>query len=150
VNGYCREHLNDEYLNVALFLAAMLARVQPSPLLKGKPESWACGIVRTIGHVNFLHDPSHTPHMKTSEIDRAFGVSEANGHAKSKMIRDGFEIGRFDSRLTVPSMMDRNPFVWILQVNGIPMDIRTAPRSAQEAAYRQGLIPYIPADRARK
>jgi hypothetical protein len=150
VEAFCREHLNDEYVNAALVLTAKLATVQPSPLLKGKPESWACGIVRTIGYVNFLHDPSYSPHMKTSEIDRAFGVSEATGQAKSKMIRDGFDIGPFDSRLTVPSMMDRNPFVWILQVNGIPMDIRKAPRSAQEAAYRQGLIPYIPADRGKK
>ena len=37
--------------------------------------------------------------------------------------------------------------VWTLQVNGLAMDIRTAPREAQEEAFRQGLIPYIPADR---
>ena len=41
---------------------------------------------------------------------------------------------------------DHNPFIWLLSVNGIVMDIRKAPRGAQEAAYRQGLIPYIPAD----
>jgi hypothetical protein len=43
-------------------------------------------------------------------------------------------------------MTDQNPFTWVLSVNGVPMDIRTAPRGAQEEAFRRGLIPYIPAD----
>ena len=39
-------------------LAATLARKRPSPLLSGQLESWACGIIRTIGWVNFLGDPA--------------------------------------------------------------------------------------------
>ncbi len=35
----------------------------------------------------------------------------------------------------------------MLEINGLVMDIRTAPREAQEEAYLQGLIPYVPADR---
>ncbi len=35
----------------------------------------------------------------------------------------------------------------MLSVNGLLMDIRQAPREAQEVAFRKGLIPYIPADR---
>jgi hypothetical protein len=38
--------------------------------------------------------------------------------------------------------------VWILQVNGLMVDIRHMPREAQEIAYQKGLIPYIPADRS--
>jgi hypothetical protein len=34
--------------------------------------------------------------------------------------------------------------VWMLEVNGFMMDMRQAPHGAQEAAYEQGLIPYIP------
>lgn len=37
--------------------------------------------------------------------------------------------------------------VWLLKVNGFMMDIRDAPREAQQVAFEQGLIPYIPADR---
>ena len=43
--------------------------------------------------------------------------------------------------------MDDNPLVWMLNVNGFVMDIRLAPKEAQEIAFRKGLIPYIPADR---
>jgi len=32
-------------------------------------------------------------------------------------------------------------------VNGLIVDLRTAPYEIQEAAYEQGMIPYIPVDR---
>ncbi len=44
--------------------------------------------------------------------------------------------------------MDENPVAWTFEVNGFLMDIRSAPRELQEAAFAKGLIPYIPADRA--
>ncbi len=36
--------------------------------------------------------------------------------------------------------------IWMLDMNGLPMDIRRAPREAQVVAFEKGLIPYIPAD----
>ena len=38
--------------------------------------------------------------------------------------------------------------IWMLEVNGLIMDIRRCPREAQAVAFEKGLIPYIPADRA--
>ena len=61
---FCREKLNEEYAVLCRRLAEKLARKRPSPLLGGKPETWACGIIRTIGWVNFLDDSSNKPHMK--------------------------------------------------------------------------------------
>ena len=65
----------------------VLARKRPSPLTRGKPESWASGIVRVVGWVNFLGDPSQPHHMKMTDIDEGFGVSEATGSAKATAIR---------------------------------------------------------------
>ena len=45
--------------------------------------------------------------------------------------------------------MDDNPMVWMLEVNGFLMDIRSAPRELQEVAFAEKLIPYIPAERAK-
>ena len=59
-----------------------------------------------------------------------------------------FKIGNFDPRWTLPSKMDDNPRIWMLEVNGFIMDVRHAPREVQEMAFEKGLIPYIPADRA--
>ena len=114
----------------------------------GKPETWACGIVRTIGWVNFLDDSSRRPHLKLTAIDKAFGVAESTGQGKSKAIRTMLKIRQFDHRWTLPGRMDDNPMIWMLEVNGLIMDIRRCPREAQEVAFEKGLIPYIPADRA--
>jgi hypothetical protein len=148
-DAFCKEFLNEEYAELCRKLAETLARKRPSPLLQGKPEAWASGIVRTIGWVNFLHDPSQEPHMKLSSIDNAFGVGESTGAARLKTIRTTLRIHQLDPKWTLPSKMDENPRIWLLEVNGFVMDIRHAPREAQMVAYEKGLIPYIPADRGR-
>jgi hypothetical protein len=98
--------------------------------------------------MNFLGDPSQPHHMKMADIDKGFGVSEATGSAKSMAIRNLLKIRGFDFEWTLPSRMDDNPLIWILEVNGLLMDIRMCPREAQVVAFEKGLIPYIPADRA--
>jgi hypothetical protein len=146
---FCRERLNEEYAALCHKLTEKLARKRPSPLLHGKPETWASGVVRAVGWVNFLDDPGQTPHMKMTDIDQGFGVSEASGSAKARAIRELLRLRRFDPEWTLSSSLEDNPLVWTLNVNGLLMDIRQAPREAQEAAFRKGLIPYIPADRRR-
>ncbi len=53
-----------------------------------------------------------------------------------------------DPEWTLPSRMDQNPVAWMIQVNDLIVDARHLPRDMQEAAFRKGLIPYIPSDRA--
>jgi hypothetical protein len=48
---------------------------------------------------------------------------------------------------TLPSRLSDNPLVWKVEVNGMLVDIRQESRERQEAAFQDGLIPYIPADR---
>lgn len=146
-DDFCREHLNDDYAELCRELTATLARKRPSPLLRGRLATWASGIVRTIGWVNFLHDPSQTPHMKLYAIDEAFGISESTGAAKLGEIRKMLKIYQLDPRWTLTSRMDDNPMVWMLSVNGFIVDIRTQPRELQVEAFQKGLIPYIPAAR---
>ncbi len=146
----CREHLNEEYATLCRQLAAALARKRPSPIARGKPEVWACGIAYTIGAVNFLFDKTQKPHLRADELCKLFNVSTSTASAKSTLIRKMFDMMQMDPRWTLPSKMGENPLVWMLSVNGFLMDIRFAPRSAQEEAFRKGLIPYIPADRPRK
>ena len=147
-DAFCREQLDGEYVALCRKLAGALARKRPSPLLGGKPTTWACGIIRTIGWVNYLDDKGHTPHMKLTAIDKAFGVAESTGQGKSKTIRTLLKIRTFDPHWTLPSQMDKNPMAWMIEINGFILDARHLKREFQEEAFRQGLIPYIPADRA--
>jgi hypothetical protein len=146
IDAFCQEHLDEEYRGLSRKLAGILARKRPSPLDRGKPESWASGIVRVVGWANFLGDPSQPHHMKMADIDEAFGVSEATGSAKATAIRKLLEIRPFDPEWTLPSRMEDNPLVWMLKVNGLIMDIRLCPREAQVVAFENGLIPHLPAD----
>lgn len=146
-DAVCLRHLNDEYATLARRLAAALARKRPSPILRGNPEIWACGILYALGTVNFLFDKSQSPHMRADELCAAFGVSQSSGANKAKLIRDMFKMYQMDPNWCLPSLVDENPFVWILQVNGMMVDVRHMPREVQEIAYEKGLIPYIPADR---
>jgi Domain of unknown function (DUF6398) len=145
---FCREHLNEEYAVLCRKLAEKLARKQSSPLVHGSPNPWASGIVRMVGWVNFLHDKTQTPHMRLCDIDARFGISESSGAAKLAAIRKMLKIHHLDPNWTLPSRLQDNPLVWMLEVNGLLIDIRAAPREAQEIAFNKGLIPYIPADRA--
>jgi hypothetical protein len=146
IDEFCHEHLNEEYAVLCRKLAEKLARKRPSPLLSGKPSAWACGIVRTIGMHNYLGDKTQKPYMKISDISREFGVGESTAAAKSATIKKLFDLSPLDFEWSLPSRAEKNPLVWMLSVNGFIMDIRHAPREAQEVAFEKGLIPYIPAD----
>lgn len=144
VDAFCLEHLNEEYAELCRRLTEKLARKRPSPLVSGKANTWACGIVRTIGWVNFLDDKSQTPNMKLTAIDKIFGVGESTGQGKSMLIRKMFKIRSMDPEWTLRSRIEQNPMVWMIQVNGFFVDARFLKREIQEEALRQGLIPYIP------
>jgi hypothetical protein len=147
LDPFCRQTLNEEYAQLSRELAAALARKRPSPLARGKPAIWACGIVHAVGMVNFLFDASQAPHVRVDDLYAAFGVKPSSAGNKSKLIRDMFGMYQFDPNWTLPSLMDRNPRVWLLQVNGLMVDVRYMPREVQEIAFQKGLIPYIPGDR---
>ncbi len=144
---FCKEHLNEEYAVLCRKLAEKLGRKRPSPLLHGSPNAWASGIVRAVGGVNFLHDKSQNPYMRSTDIDYYLGTSPSSGAAKLAAIRKMFKMYQFDPMWTLPRRLDDNPMAWMIQVNGFMMDVRRAPREVQEIAFKKGLIPYIPADR---
>lgn len=56
-------------------------------------------------------------------------------------------MGPFSPEWTLPSRLADNPMLWMLQVNGVTIDIRHAPMELQRLAFDKGLIPFIPAER---
>ena len=145
---FCQTYLNDEYKQLCRELTATLCRKRPSPLLRGKATTWACGIIHALGMVNFLFDSSQTPHIAASQIWEYFELSSSTMQAKSKQIRDLLGMYQMDPDWTLPSKLDDNLLAWMIQVNGIAIDAHYAPRAIQEEAFRKGLIPYIPGERA--
>jgi hypothetical protein len=146
-DAFCKQRLNDEYAALSRRLATTLARKRPSPITRGKSEIWACAIVYALGTVNFLFDKSQSPHIRADELCTQFGVSQSSAANKAKLIRDMLNMYQLDPNWCLPSRVDDNPLIWILQVNGMMVDIRHMPREVQVIAFEKGLIPYIPADR---
>jgi len=146
VDEFCLNHLDEDYRELCEDLT-WAAYEEGLPLASGKPAGWASGIVHAIGFVNFLQDPDQIPHMTNLQLAEGFGISQQTMIAKSRIIRRELDMMQLDPDWCTPAMLDDNPLVWMLEVNGMIVDIRAAPRGAQEEAYRLGLIPYIPADR---
>ena len=144
IGQFCKANLNKEYELICVQLCAALSRKRPSPLLNGRSNTWACGIVHAIGSINFLFDSAQSPSIKPKELYEKFGVSGGTGSTKSKQIRDIMKLSYFDPDWTLPSKMEENPLVWMITVNGFVIDVRHAPKDLQEEAFKRGLIPYLP------
>ena len=147
VDTFCARHLNEEYRQMIHHAVGALARKRPSPLLRGKENVWAAAAVHAVGQINFLADASQTPHCKPKVIYEFFGIGESTGQSKSKEIRDTLKMDWMSPEWTLPSRLANNPMVWLLQVNGLMVDIRRAPIELQQLAFEKGLIPFIPAGR---
>jgi hypothetical protein len=146
-DAFCGTHLNNEYRDLARTMTASLCRKRPSPLTSGQHRTWACGIIHLLGQLNFLSDKATKPYMTTAEICTACGVGQSTASAKARVISDALNTHRMDPTWMLRSIVDRNPLVWMAEVNGMLVDLRDMPREVQVIAYEKGMIPYIPADK---
>jgi hypothetical protein len=147
IGPFCRNYLNDEYCELAQRMAAMLGRKRSSPLISGEARTWACAILYALGKINFLSDPSTQPYMTMADLCKAFGVGQSTASAKANIILRSLQTHQLDPKWSLSSLLDMNPLVWMVEINGILIDLRDMPREVQETAYSKGVIPYIPADR---
>ena len=85
---FSKTYLNAEYAQLIRYATAALCRKRPSPLVKGKINTWACGLTYAIGFVNFLFDRSQEPSLSAADLCGAFGVSNSTGAAKAKVVRE--------------------------------------------------------------
>ncbi|MFZ3141092.1 DUF6398 domain-containing protein [Polaromonas sp.] len=143
-DAFCDQRLNDEYKQLIRLALAALSRKRPSPLLKGKDNAWAAGAVHALGMVNFLFDASQTPHCKATDIQAHFGVGASLCASRSREMREALGMGQLSPEWMLRSRLDKNPLVWMLQINGLIVDVRRAPLDVQEMAFAQGFIPYVP------
>jgi len=123
-DAFCRDRLNEDYAGLARAMAAALARKRPSPLMSGQVRTWACGIVYTLGQINFLADRSFEPWMPMAELCAAFGVGQSTAMAKAKAIRTALKVSWLAPTWMLPEVARRNPLNWLVQINGFVVDVR--------------------------
>jgi hypothetical protein len=143
-DAFCEAHLSDEYRVLIHRVIGSLARKRPSPLLRGKESAWAAAVVHAVGKVNFLDDKSQDPHCESKTLFEYFGISLGTGQSKSREICEALQMGPMSPAWTLPSRLADNPLVWMLEIDGLVIDIRLAPPELQQLAFEKGLIPYLP------
>ncbi len=146
-DAMCNACLDEEYRELCREMAASLVS-SGRFTFKGRIQSWVSGIIHAVGWVNCLDDPSQPIHMTSAELAQRCSVSHATIMDKSRQIRKFLRIVPMDPRWYRSDMLLDNPLVWMLEIDGFIVDMRTAPRELQVTAYDQGLIPFIPPDRA--
>jgi hypothetical protein len=142
-DAFCDAHLDGEYADLCRALAVTLARKRPSPLLRGDRRIWAAAIVHTVGWVNFLADPAQKPHLRTEQLADLLGVKQTTMGNKGALIRELLRIGRFDTRFARREMIEKNPFTWLVEVDGLPVDARWLPEPVQQELVHAGIIPHV-------
>lgn len=144
IDAFCTDHLDDEYTRLSRSLTAKLARKRPSPLARGDRRIWAAGIVHTIGRVNFLQDPEQRPHLRTEDLADRFGVKAHTMGNKARLIEDTLGIGTMDPEWCRQDMIAKNPFVWLVEIDGYLADARQLPEEIQGFLVERGVIPFVP------
>lgn len=142
-DSLCRAKLSEEYAELARQMAAALARKRPSPISRGRVDSWACGIIYALGRVNFMFDHTQVPHLSAAELCEYFGVAKSTAANKAKAIDGALKIKMYDVKWSLPSQLAAHPTAWMIVVDGLIIDARHAPLEIQLVAYRRGLIPYV-------
>lgn len=141
---FCAQFLDENYRKLIVEATVALCRKRPSPLLRGRENIWAAAIIHAVGTVNFLFDSSQTPHCRASQIYEFFDTAASTSQNKSKEIRDMLGMSMSHFKWLLPSRLESHPHIWIVQVNGLYMDVRDLPLDIQQQAYERGIIPFLP------
>jgi len=144
-DAFCLEHLDAEYASLCRRLTGRLARKRPSPLTRGDLGIWAAGVVHAVGSMNFLFDPSQTPHLDTERLAALLGVKKTTMANKARLIRDLLRLSQLDAELLRRAVLEELGILWWVELDGLLVDARMLPPELQAEARRRGLIPDLPA-----
>ena len=145
ISDYCGRFLSEDYRALCLRLLEKLCRKRPSPLLHGRRNTWAAGIVYAIAANNLIFDKSMPIHRTADELSRPFGLAPATASAKAAEIRRLVRLSPVDAQWLLPELIEDSPALWTLSWNGFIVDARELPPEIQLEAARMGLIPDAPA-----
>jgi len=131
--GFCAEKLDEEYFELAEKVVGKLSRKRPSPLLRGKEEIWAAGVIHAIGHINFLFDKSFEPYVSSDELNEYFGTKKSSVSNKAAEIRKMFKMNRLTNfDFMTGNRKNEHPIYNMVMVNGFMMPITALPEEYQQ------------------
>ena len=131
--AFCAKRLNDEYFRLAEEVIGKLSRKRPSPLLRGKEEIWAAGVIHAIGHVNFLYDKSFEPYVSFDEVNEFFGTKKSSVGNKAAEIRKMLKMNRMTNfDFMTDDRKDNHPLYNLVMVDGLFVPLTVLPEEYQK------------------
>lgn len=125
-------------------MVGKLGRKRPSPLTRCDLGMRAAGVVYAVGQLNFVFDPEQTPLATADQLSGWLGVKKHTMANKARLIRDTLALSHFDGEFMRRDLIEASPLTWLLEVDGLLVDVRLAPVRFQVRAFELGLIPYVP------
>ena len=142
-DAVCLEHLDVEYAGLCRKVVGKLGRKRPCPLTRGDLGIWAAGVVYVVGQLNFVFDPAQTPHASADQLSGWLGVKKTTMANKARLIRDTLQLRDFDSEFMRRDLVEATSLAWLMEVDGLVVDIRQAPALFQVRAFELGLSPFV-------
>jgi hypothetical protein len=130
--AFCRQKLDDDYLQLCEKLIKKLGRKKDVPFQRGKLEIWAAAVVYAIGSINFLFDKSFEPYMTADQINEYFGTSKSTVSNKAREIKDMFGLWHFSPEFSTQRMTESNPFNTMVLIDGFIVPMDTLPDDLQQ------------------
>ena len=103
---FCDDRLNDEYKGLCLRLLEKLCRKRPSPLLGGREETWAAGIVYVICTNNYIFDKTNSLRMSAAALAAPFALSANAASVKASQIRKLLKLSSLDIQWLLPQYQE--------------------------------------------
>jgi len=134
-SDFCTKKLNAEYQEVVDKVIEELSQEQPSPLLKGKEENWAAGIVYAVGQINYLTDNSFEPYISVINLCHFFRTKKSTTSNKAVDIRELLKMEDSSAYMT-KTRKEKDPLNNYVMVNGFIVHISSLPPE-QQAMVRE-------------
>ena len=96
LDGYCNEHLDNEYINLCDKLFNNLLEYDQEIFKRGEKSIWAASIVWAVGSANFLSDKSSEPYATLAGVCNYFGTNTSTVGQKASKIREWFDIDYYN------------------------------------------------------
>ena len=119
-------------------MIASLARTCPTPFVRGAARIWAAGVLYAVGRANFLFDRSQPIHLNADELAILTGVPKTTVANKARRICDLVGLGPLNFEFSRRDLLSRNPFAWLVEVGGIPVDVQWLAREFQAETPPEG------------
>lgn len=129
--SFCGEYLDEDYTRLCEKLILKLGRKRDVPFKSGQIEIWAAAVIQALGSINFLFDKSFEPYVTADQLCDYFGTKKSTVSAKSKLIKDIFKMGYYDSEFSTQHMIGASPFNDLVVVNGLFVPLSSIPEHLQ-------------------